>query len=152
MPGVWRKTLVYLGLAEEDDDFDGYEYDEYDHDRPTERRAPRQDAEPDPPARRGAVVRSISGPATQIHRIEPRGFNDAQEIGDRFREGQTVIVNLEATDPDVSRRVMDFAYGLVYGLRGTVEPVGKVVILAPRGVEISSGEGRRFLEQTGFFA
>ena len=155
MAGVWRKTLIYLGLVEEDDLTD-FGYDDY------------AEAEPPPPSRkdrslkkvsdpgaqrRDAVVRAMPTPAPgRLHLLHPTAFNDAQELGDKFREGYSVIMNLQAADPDLSRRLIDFASGLVYGLAGSMQPVAeRVFLLTPSGVQVSAEERRRFLEERGFF-
>jgi cell division inhibitor SepF len=66
--------------------------------------------------------------------VRPRQFDAAQEIADKFKDGQPVIVNLEATDREVSRRLVDFASGLCYGLNGTMEKVASgVYLLKPAG-------------------
>lgn len=70
--------------------------------------------------------------------IEPVTFNDAQEVGDKFRNGKPVIMNLRTVERDLARRLIDFASGLCYGLRGDMEKVDdKVYLLTPAGVEIS---------------
>jgi cell division inhibitor SepF len=61
--------------------------------------------------------------------VRPRQFNQAQEVADHFKEGQPVIVNLEGADREMSRRIIDFASGLCYGLGGTMEKVGSGVYL-----------------------
>ena len=61
------------------------------------------------------------------HTVRPRRFDSAQEIADKFKEGQPVIMNLEATDREVSRRLIDFASGLCYGLNGSMEKVASGV-------------------------
>ena len=63
------------------------------------------------------------------HTIRPRRFDSAQEIADKFKDGQPVIMNLEGTERDVSRRLIDFASGLCYGLNGTMEKVATGVYL-----------------------
>jgi len=76
------------------------------------------------------------GVATNLdpHTVRPRQFDSAQEIADKFKEGQPVIINLEATDREVSRRLVDFASGLCYGLNGTMEKVASgVYLLKPAG-------------------
>jgi cell division inhibitor SepF len=161
MAGVWKKTLVYLGLAEEDE-YDEYGYEDLepeDQPPPARRRAP---------ARRGAtrtaatpsssdgdaVVRPMpgTGQGPRFHLVQPSSFNDAQEIGDKFREGFSVIMNLQSVDSDLSRRLVDFASGLAYGLGGTMQPAAeKVFLITPAGVPVSAEERRRFLEERGFF-
>jgi cell division inhibitor SepF len=84
--------------------------------------------------------------------VHPAAFNDAQEVGDKFREGYSVLINLQAADPELSRRLVDFASGLAYGLGGSMKPVAeKVFLLTPAGVQVSAEERRRFLEERGFF-
>jgi len=73
---------------------------------------------------------STSDPYT----VRPRRFDAAQEVADKFKEGQPVIMNLEASDREVSRRLIDFASGLCYGLNGTMEKVATgVYLLKPSG-------------------
>jgi cell division inhibitor SepF len=76
--------------------------------------------------------------------VRPRRFDSAQEIADKFKEGQPVIMNLEATERDVSRRLIDFASGLCYGLNGSMEKVASgVYLLKPAGARSGgySGDG-----------
>jgi cell division inhibitor SepF len=159
MAGVWKKTLVYLGLAEEEE-YDEYGYDDLEPEEapPPRRRAatrrPAQAAAPPAPSGNDAVVRPISGTGQgpRFHLVQPSSFNDAQEIGDKFREGFSVIMNLQAVDPELSRRLVDFASGLAYGLGGTMQPAAeKVFLITPAGVPVSAEERRRFLEERGFF-
>jgi len=173
MPGVWRKTLVYLGLAE-DEDYDDYAYDDFDAEEPErdrrgapvrrlperERNRERERDEPEySPSRRerkGAVVRAMpsggSGGSPRVHLVTPSAFNDAQEVGDKFRDGFSVLMNLQAANPELSRRLVDFASGLAYGLAGSMQPVAdKVFLITPAGVEVSAEERRRLVEERGFF-
>jgi len=151
MAGVWRKTLIYLGLVEEDD-LDEYAYEDQDYDEaPQERTPARRSREGERP--RNAVVTPIpTAPSAKLHLVHPQAFNDAQEIGDKFREGISVIMNLQATEARLARRLVDFASGLAYGLRGSMQPVAEnVFLLTPAGVQVSAEERRRFLEERGFF-
>jgi cell division inhibitor SepF len=163
MPGVWKKTLVYLGLAE-DDEYDEYGYDEFGPDEGGDgapvRRLPERDGrrqrEDDELGRdRDAVVRAMpsSGTGTpRVHLVTPTAFNDAQEVGDKFRDGFSVLMNLQAANPELSRRLVDFASGLAYGLSGSMQPVAdKVFLISPQGVEVSAEERRRLVEERGFF-
>jgi cell division inhibitor SepF len=161
MAGVWKKTLVYLGLAEEDE-YDEYGYEDLEPEEqppPARRRAParRQGtrAAPPPTSSDGdSVVRAMppTGQGPRFHLVQPSSFNDAQEIGDKFREGFSVIMNLQGVGPDLSRRLVDFASGLAYGLGGTMQPAAeKVFLITPAGVPVSAEERRRFLEERGFF-
>ena len=153
MAGMWRKTLVYLGLAEEEEDYEDYESeDEAEPDRPLASR--RADPEPRPAARgeRDAVVRAMPSESTRVHLVQPTSFDDAQEIGDKFRSGFSVLMNLQSADHDLGRRLVDFASGLAYGLHGSIQPAAdKVFLITPRGVQVSAEERRRVLEERGFF-
>ncbi len=150
MAGVWRKTLVYLGLVE-DDELDSYTYDEEGHEEAGERPLQRRTRGDD--RGRGAVVTAMpTPPSAKLHLVHPSSFNDAQEVGDKFREGISVIMNLQATEQKLARRLVDFASGLAYGLRGSMQPVAEnVFLLTPAGVQVSAEERRRFLEERGFF-
>jgi len=99
-----------------------------------------------------AVVRSIpSAQPGKVHLIEPTGFNDAEEIGEKFKADIPVIVNLQGMDNDVSKRLIDFAAGLTFGLDGRIQRVAdKVFLLTPRNIEVSAEERRR-LQERGFF-
>lgn len=136
-----RKTMVYLGLAEdqrryEDDDIDqGYdEYDEaYHHAEVTELAPRRQVAE---------VVRSApSAGISRITTIHPRTYNEAKTIGESFRDNVPVIMNLTDMDDADAKRLVDFAAGLVFGLHGSIERVtAKVFLLSPETVEVTGEE------------
>lgn len=158
MAGVWRKTLIYLGLAEEDEEFDEYGYEDLEpapepRRRSGGRRVAVAEAEPRMGSRRNAVVTAMpSLQAPRFHLVQPTAFNDAQEIGDKFREGFSVIMNLQTADSDLSRRLVDFASGLAYGLGGSMQPAAeRVFLITPAGVAVSAEERRRFLEDRGFF-
>jgi cell division inhibitor SepF len=82
----------------------------------------------------------------------PGSFNDAQEVGDKFRQGTSVLMNLQQADSELSRRLIDFASGLAYGLGGAMQPVAeRVFLITPAGVAVSAEERRRMLEERGFF-
>ena len=122
MAGVWKKTLTYLGLVEED------ELDELDEvvaqPRPAEVRsirrpeAVREVVEPQDEGIVRTIPASRASTASSIHKSEPKRFNEAREIADRFKDGIPVIMNLQSTDDTIARRLVDFASGLVYGLDG----------------------------------
>jgi cell division inhibitor SepF len=167
---VWNKTLVYFGIAEEEDwEEDGYVTDEdlqrsY-AERPNVRRlAPRRRdrefddwTDPEPANDRTAVMRprvaAVPGPSSvRVHLVIPRSFNDAQQIADKFKEAIPVILNLQSSDQDLSKRLIDFASGLTYALDGGMQRVAdKVFLLTPRNVEVSAEERARLLERGGFF-
>jgi cell division inhibitor SepF len=91
------------------------------------------------PATQPAPAGTVPAPQVRIHTVEPRSFSEAQSIGDKFRAGQPVILNLVATDPDLARRLLDFASGLTYGLGGQIQKVSeKVFMLSPANVDVSS--------------
>ena len=81
----------------------------------------------------------------------PKNFNDAQQIADRFKDTVPVILNLQTTDTDLSKRLIDFASGLTYALDGGMQRIAdKVFLLTPRNVEVSAEERARLIEK-GFF-
>jgi cell division inhibitor SepF len=173
---VWNRTLVYFGIAEEDDwDEDGYVTDEELQrayaERPNVRRlAPRRrerefddwtDPEPEPEDRTAVLrqtsprprVAAVPSPSSvRVHLVVPRSFNDAQQIADKFKDAIPVILNLQSSDQDLSKRRIDFASGLTYALDGGMQRVAdKVFLLTPRNVEVSAEERARLLERGGFF-
>ena len=102
----------------------------------------------------GPGVRPVPSPPIDLNRIttiHPHTYNDARRIGEEFREGVPVIMNLTEMDDTDAKRIVDFAAGLVFGLRGTIERVtNKVFLLSPANVEVGA-EARAQLAQTGFF-
>jgi cell division inhibitor SepF len=167
---VWNRTLVYFGIAEEEDwGEDDYVTDEDIQrsyaERPNVRRlAPRRRdrefddwTDPEPANERTAVMRprvaAVPGPSSvRVHLVIPRSFNDAQQIADKFKEAIPVILNLQSSDQDLSKRLIDFASGLTYALDGGMQRVAdKVFLLTPRNVEVSAEERARLLERGGFF-
>ena len=162
MAGIWRKTLIYLGLVE-DDELDDYGYDDLEPEpaRQTAMQPQHAGAAPQPPRRSRRrqeepppmdVVRLPTAPPAMFHLVMPTTFNDAQEVGDKFRDGFSVIMNLQGVDAVLRRRLIDFASGLAYGLAGSMQPAAdNVFLLTPSGVQVSAEERRRFLEERGFF-
>jgi cell division inhibitor SepF len=173
---VWNRTLVYFGIAEEDEwdeDIDGYateeELERSYSSRPNVRRlAPRRrereyddwtDSSQDAaPARRVERVprprglEAVPGGSVQVHLVIPRSFNDAQQIADKFKQSIPVILNLQSSDAELSKRLIDFASGLTYALNGGMQRVAdKVFLLTPKNVEVSAEERARMLERGGFF-
>ena len=89
-------------------------------------------------------------PNAKPHVVVPTSFNQAQELADKFKGSQPVIMNLQAADRDLARRLIDFASGLCYGLGGQMEKVAnQVYLLTPTNVEVSADERRR-LEERGY--
>jgi cell division inhibitor SepF len=157
MAGVWKKTMQYLGLVEDEelDDIEGEPEAAMQEAAPPPRRASRHEASAAAPARQEAVVRTMTHarpPAlASIHRAEPQRFNDAREIGDRYKGGVPVIMNLQSTEDAVARRLVDFASGLVFGLGGKIEMVAsRVYLLTPADMEVSAEEREQIVEG-GFF-
>jgi cell division inhibitor SepF len=153
MAGVWKKTLNYLGLVEEDEAF----VDEMPEAEPASVRRMRPQPVGDHPAEAEGVVRTIAAPRpasagpTAIHRSEPKRFNEARDVADRFKSGAAVIMNLQGTEDATARRLVDFASGLVYGLDGKIEMVAnRVYLLTPANMEVSAEERERIVEG-GFF-
>lgn len=177
---TWHRALVYFGLAEDHDygpeDYD-YDPDTASEDAfegrgsrepapvrrlPTSRRARRDeiddifsDDEPMAAAPRTRVLRPVDGNGgngdVQVHLVIPRNFNDAQQVADQFKRTMPVILNLQTTDHELSKRLIDFASGLTYALDGGMQRIAeKVFLLTPRNVEVSAEEKARLIDK-GFF-
>jgi cell division inhibitor SepF len=102
-------------------------------------------------ARAGAPRSGNGGSADRVHLVIPKSFNDAQQVADKFRDGIPVVLNLQSTDSDLSKRLIDFTSGLTYGLDGGMQKIAeKVFMLTPRNVEISAEERASLIEK-GFF-
>ena len=169
----WHRALVYFGLAEERDPYveedDAYEpeaelEDRY-RERPNVRRLGsrrRRDefddifADDDVPARPTAQLRSVRPGGNgrsdvRVHLVIPKSFNDAQDVADKFKDSIPVIINLQSSDPDLSKRLIDFGSGLTYALDGGMQRIAdKVFLLTPRNVEVSAEEKARLIDK-GFF-
>src|SRR5499427_972947 len=145
MAGAIHKMAVYLGLVEDEVAYEnGY-------DSPVEDYAGYEDAEaaaPEPP--RPAPVRQTAD-LTRITTLHPRTYNEARTIGEHFREGTPVIMNLsEMVDSD-AKRLVDFAAGLIFGLRGSIDRVtNRVFLLSPASIEVTAEDKARIAER-GFF-
>jgi FtsZ-interacting cell division protein YlmF len=118
---------------------------------PTVRPVPRDEPPSGVSMPRPAVVRAVPTTAARVHVVEPRGFNDAQEIGDRVKSNQAVILNLQASSRELQRRLIDFSSGLAYAVGGSMSRVAdSVFLLAPTNVELSEEEKER-LEARGLY-
>jgi cell division inhibitor SepF len=94
-------------------------------------------------ARTVSAIRTSPNLAS-IHRAEPKRFNEAREVADRFKDGTAVIMNLQSTEDTIARRLVDFASGLVYGLDGKIEIIAnRVYLLSPADVEVSAEDRER---------
>lgn len=119
-------------------------------DEPAPRRGGRLRAVDDdePPPRRGT---GNGGSDFSMHVVTPRSFNDAQSIADEFKRSKPVIINLQSTDRELSKRLIDFASGMTYALGGGMQRVSEgIFLLTPANVEVSAEEKARILEG-GFF-
>jgi cell division inhibitor SepF len=175
----WHRALVYFGLAEEY--HEEYEdeappeaaiEDRY-RERPNVRRLRRRRDDydeifaEDEPSGAGAsrsaggvggtptkMLRSVGSRTNgdvRVHLVIPKSFNDAQQVADRFKDSIPVILNLQGTETDLAKRLIDFASGLTYALDGGMQRIAdKVFMLTPRNVEISAEERARLIEK-GFF-
>jgi cell division inhibitor SepF len=109
--------------------------------------------EDNPASPRPSVVRTMPSnqTAARVHVVEPRGFNDAQEVGDRLKANQPVILNLQGLERDLQRRLIDFSSGLAYALGGSMSRVAdQVFLLTPSNVEVSQEEKER-LQARGLY-
>ena len=169
MRDLWSRTLVYFGIAE-DDEWEDDLVETNEHVEDTYSRRERQNVrrlpsatEPDPWAseeaaaprreQRSSRLRSVTTPSpAKVHLVVPRTFNDAKQIADRFKAQMPVILNLQGAETDLSKRLIDFASGLTYALDGSMQRVAdKVFLLTPRDVELSAEERARAIERGGFF-
>jgi cell division inhibitor SepF len=179
MASFMDKALAYLGLRDvEDDDLYTGEYDavaddaprryahtaypEPEYEEPVER-VPQSNTvrplvsatrEPVTVATPTAVVRPMTprvNGASKVHVVAPSKFPDAQEIGDLVKQSSPVIVNLQLSERELSRRMIDFCSGLTYALGGSMEKVAdNVFLLTPTNVDISPEERQR-LQERGLF-
>jgi cell division inhibitor SepF len=176
---TWHRTLVYFGLAEDDayddEDVEPYQEPEVDlqdtyRERPNVRRLSsrrRRDEIDDIFAddagsseRRTTSLRPVGsgrsgngrgGGDVRVHFVAPKSFNDVQDVADKFKDTIPVIINLQGTDTDLSKRLIDFSSGLTYALDGGMQRIAdKVFLLTPRNVEVSAEERARLVEK-GFF-
>jgi len=151
MREVWQKALAYFGLAEDEFYQEEEEFDEeniYQTSSSTVRKINRT---PDlDRAERASSLRSVAPPG-RVHIIEPRTYNDAQIIADKFKSKIPVIINLQECDKELTKRIIDFGSGLTYGLNGNMRRISdKVFLVTPSNVTVSAEEKRR-LRQRGFF-
>jgi len=174
---TWHRTLVYFGLAEDDtyvdEEVEPYAEPEGDlqdsyRERPNVRRLSsrrRRDeiddifADDAGSERRTTSLRPVGGGraangragGVRVHFVAPKNFNDVQDVADKFKDTIPVILNLQSTDTDLSKRLIDFSSGLTYALDGGMQRIAdKVFLLTPRNVEVSAEERARLVEK-GFF-
>jgi cell division inhibitor SepF len=143
-----RKMAVYLGLVDGGEEYD--EQVEHVDNRPTEvyrNPAPRL---VDRPLSAVVVDRPLERP-DRIITLHPRNYNEARTLGEHYREGLPVIMNLTEMDEPDAKRLVDFAAGLVFGLHGSIERVtAKVFLLSPADIKVSQ-EDKNAAAQASFF-
>ena len=167
MGSAMRKMGVYLGLLEDTERYEDEYYDDYDD---------RTQAQPYAQAQRGRADESRPAPVAQISErrrpapahhagpqgvvaelsrittLHPRTYNEARTIGENFREGVPVIMNLSEMDDADAKRLVDFAAGLVFAVRGTIERVtNKVFLLSPPNVSVAAEDKQRIADTAGGF-
>ena len=136
---VWKRTLVYLGLVEEDEMADQFE--------------PVDDTRPESPSSIRKISREelstvhqlpTAQPLGQVHIVQPSAYDDAKEIGDKLRSAVPVIMNLQGVEDDTFKRLTAFASGLAYGLNGDVQRLApRMYLITPANVEVSAEDRRR---------
>jgi cell division inhibitor SepF len=161
MAQMWKRIGTYLGLIEDyEDEYDDLPEEEVGARPPPAETAPlarsehsnvrriapsRHEPEPAP------VPPPAPKPSGKVHLTDPTTFNDVEEVGEHFRNGIPVIMNLAGASEATAKRLLDFASGLIFGLDGRIERVGdRVFLLTPLGVDVSTEERRR-LSERGFF-
>lgn len=141
MPGFWGRVTEWLGLKEPD---------EFSEMRAREEavegiveRVPRKGFD--------RTLQPVPETTARVHVIEPKSFNDAEQIGLKFKNDTPVIVNLQNIDRELAKRLIDFVSGLTYGLDGGIQRVAEMVfLLTPANVEVSA-EDRKWMREKGFF-
>ncbi|MEQ6901673.1 cell division protein SepF [Nocardioides sp. YIM 152588] len=156
MSGAMRRIGEYLGLLEDTS------YDEYDDDTVAQ-----EPARPARPVREASVadiserrrnVAAAPAPATsvvaelsRITTVHPRTYNEARTVGEQYRDGTPVIMNLSEMDDSDAKRLVDFAAGLIFATRGSIERVtNKVFLLSPPNVTVAAEDKQRIADG-GFF-
>ena len=164
MGSAMRKMGVYLGLLEDTERYEGYD-DVVDDDQVparseapgrsaavadlSERRRPPMPAQQ--PVRAQAPAASTVAELSRITTLHPRTYNEARTVGENFRDGTPVIMNLSEMDDADAKRLVDFAAGLVFATRGTIERItNRVFLLSPPNVSVAAEDKARIVEG-GFF-
>ncbi|MCZ2402367.1 cell division protein SepF [Paenarthrobacter sp. Z7-10] len=172
MAGALRKTMIYLGLADGEEHYEaehpqsGHKNEDYsvDYDRDAPHRA---EAASEPatlkvaddeyrapvtPIKRAASARDDAHGLRQITTVHPRSYNDAKIIGESFRDGIPVIMNVTDMGESDAKRLVDFSAGLVFGLHGSIERVtNKVFLLSPSYIEVLGDDKKASDTQASFF-
>jgi cell division inhibitor SepF len=110
---------------------------------------PEQDEPPSPSF--GADPGGFLGSSPRVSVMSPRSFEEAQDLADRFKRRQLVVVNLRNVDDELSRRMVDFCAGLAYALGGQVRPVAdRLLLLTPQDFVVSNREDEQLAERAFF--
>lgn len=142
MPGFWGRVAEWLGLKEPD---------EFGEMRAREEAV--EEISDRVPRRRSTerILQPVPETTSRVHVIEPKSFNDAEQIGAKFKNDTPVIVNLQSIDRELAKRLIDFVSGLTYGLDGGIQRVAEMVfLLTPANIEVSA-EDRKWMREKGFF-
>ena len=172
MAGAMRKTMIFLGLADGDEHYDAEHAPSFQKDEDyaqtieretaaapapaTEAAAPKAGDDeyraPVTPIKRAASTREEAESLRQITTVHPRSYNDAKIIGESFRDGIPVIMNVTDMGEADAKRLVDFSAGLVFGLRGSIERVtNKVFLLSPSYIEVLGDDKKTSDTQATFF-
>lgn len=176
MAGAMRRTMIYLGLADGDEHYESEPKTQRDAPARSEEytpeferaERPEREAEPAPAPAARTAVEEYRAPVTPIKRapssreevaglrqittVHPRSYNDAKIIGESFRDGIPVIMNVTDMGEADAKRLVDFSAGLVFGLRGSIERVtNKVFLLSPSYVEVLGDDKKVSESQSAFF-
>jgi cell division inhibitor SepF len=157
MAGAMRKVGEYLGLVEQADFDDEFE-DDIDEPAPVTRQPavvrPSPVASIDDhrrPERRPERRASNAADLARIETVTPRTYNDARTVGEHYRSGVPVIMNLSEIDDDDAKRLVDFAAGLVFAVHGSINRVtAKVFLLSPENITVTDEDKQR-LAAGGFY-
>ncbi len=153
-----RKIGEYLGLLEDTGRYDEYDLDaDSDYDRAAqvqaEKRQPERRPAPvsDLAERRPRAATDVVAELSRITTVHPRTYNEARTVGEQYRDGTPVIMNLSDMDDSDAKRLVDFAAGLIFATRGTIERItNKVFLLSPPNVSVAAEDKQRIAED-GFF-
>ncbi len=160
MAGAMRKVGEYLGLVEQadfDDELDDLEVDEPAQRQPVQRQPAVVRPSPvahiderrrtERPERRAANASDLA----RIETVTPRTYNDARTVGEHYRSGVPVIMNLSEIDDDDAKRLVDFAAGLVFAVHGSINRVtAKVFLLSPENISVTDEDKQR-IAAGGFY-
>ena len=166
MGKFFKKTLSFLGLDEDSDDYDKEDFSDgeaggsdalmQDKGKMGEKYQKNSFEEKNvvrfKPERKRRFVRGVKDEkSSQVSIAEPHEFEDVQSIGDDFKKEVPIVVNLQNTNPDLSKRVIDFCSGITYALEGSIEKVAnKVFLITPYNVTVTSKE-KEVLHEKGLY-